>query len=309
MFGFLKTSFQKIKSALKKTNAFFGAKLLSLFTKPLDENSLNEIEQVLYEADLGSNLVEFFIDHIKKIHRQTPLAKGSDYLKELQMLSLELFKTPPKVAGNIPIENMPQVILVVGVNGSGKTTSIAKMAKQFQDEGKKILLGAADTFRAAATEQLEIWSQKIGAEIVTGTSGGDPSSVLFDSMSKAIAKQYDIVICDTAGRLESKSDLMKELEKMVRVAKKQDTLAPHETYLVIDGSLGQTAVEQAKIFNQYVPLTGLILTKIDGSAKGGVALAIYHELGIPIKFIGTGEKIDDLTPFDAKTYTEALFYG
>lgn len=308
MFGLFKTGFQKIKSALKKTHAFFGKKLLSLFAKPLDEESINEIEQTLYEADLGSNLVNIFLNHIVKFHKKHPEAKGDLLLKELQALSLEILQQPPRVTSAEPKANHPQVILVVGVNGSGKTTSIAKLTKHLQDEGKKVLLAAGDTFRAAASEQLAIWSERVGSEIVIGLPGGDPSSILFDAMSKAVAKDYDVVICDTAGRLESKNDLMKELEKMARVAKKQDPKAPHEIYLVIDGSLGQTAAQQAKIFNQYVPLTGLILTKIDGSAKGGVALAIYHELKIPIKYMGTGEKVEDFAPFDAKTYTEALFY-
>lgn len=307
MFGFLKTGLSKIKGALKKTHAFFGQKLLSLFSKPLDERSLSEIERLLYEADLGSSLVTLFVDHIQKYYKKHPAAKGVDFLHELQILSLKLLEAPPQVRGAIA-NGQPQIILVVGVNGSGKTTSIAKLSKYLQGEGQKVLLAAGDTFRAAATEQLSVWSERAGTEIVLGSPKGDPSSVLFDAMSKAKAKEFDVVICDTAGRLESKTELMKELEKMVRVAKKQDASAPHEIYLVIDASLGQTALAQAKIFNQFVPLTGLILTKIDGSAKGGVALAIYHELKIPICYIGTGEKIDDFAPFDAKAYTEALFY-
>lgn len=305
MFGFLKTGFSKIKSALKKTQAFFGKKLASLFTKPLDENSLNEIEETLYEADLGSPLVKLFLEHIQKFHKKHPHAKGDEFLLELQKLSEEILEEPPKVTGQ---QGKPNVILVVGVNGSGKTTSIAKLTKHLQNEGQKVLLAAADTFRAAASEQLSIWSERTQTEIVLGSPKGDPSSVLFDAMSKALAKGFDTVICDTAGRLESKTDLMKELEKMVRVAKKLDPTAPHEIYLVIDASLGQTALQQAKTFHQYVPLTGLILTKIDGSAKGGVALAIYHELKIPIRYIGTGETVDDFAPFDPKAYTQALFY-
>lgn len=305
MLKFLKAGFQKIKNALKKTGSFLGKKLGVFFSTPMDPSRLEELERILFEADLGSKIVAEFTEHIQ----QFPKATGEEYLQELQKLALEILEVPPKIAGNEPLIDTPRVILIVGTNGSGKTTTIAKLAHIFQEEGQKVLLAAGDTFRAAAVDQLEIWSKRLETEIVLGSPGGDPSAVLFDAMAKAKAKHFDLVLCDTAGRLESKNDLMRELEKMVRIAKKQDPLAPHEIYLVIDGNLGQTAIEQARIFHQFAPLTGLIITKLDGSAKGGVALAIYQELGIPIRYLGTGEKIDDLTPFDAKTYTEALFSG
>lgn len=307
MFRFLKTGFQKIKNALKKTGSFFGKKLRSFFASPLDESRMEELEQILFEADLGSKIVTEWKSRIAEFHRKKPETTGDEYLAELQKLGLEILDIPSKIAGNEPLIGAPRVILIVGTNGSGKTTTIAKLAHMFQEDGQKVLLAAADTFRAAAVDQLEIWAKRLNTEIVLGASGGDPSAVLFDAMAKAKAKAYDVVICDTAGRLESKSDLMRELEKMVRIAKKQDALAPHEIFLVVDGNLGQTAIEQARIFNKFAPLTGIIITKLDGSAKGGVALAIYQELGIPIKYLGSGEKIDDLSPFDPKTYMEALF--
>lgn len=307
MFTFLKSGFQKIKSALKKTSALLSSRLKTLFKRPLDQEVLEELERTLYEADLGSKTVEDLIHEVEKLHREEKNLSPESYLSHLQKCSEKYLEEPTTIQGKIPLPGMPEVILIVGINGSGKTTSIAKLASRFKEEGKKVLVAAGDTFRAAACEQLETWATKIGVDIVKGLSGGDPSSVLFDAMAKGKAKEYDVVICDTAGRLESKTDLMKELEKMTRVAKKQDPLAPHNTYLVVDASLGQTVLEQVRIFHSFVPLTGIILTKLDGSAKGGVALAIYREMKIPICFVGTGEKANDLTPFDPKAYTEALF--
>jgi fused signal recognition particle receptor len=307
MFNFLKSSFQKIKDSLKKTSSFLGKRLKGVFSRPIDQESLEEIESILYEADVGSKTVEEFIAHITLYHKEHKKAKAQEYLTELQQLSEEILLAPPSIGGNIPLIGTPQVILIVGVNGTGKTTTIAKLAKLYKDQGKKVLLAAADTFRAAASSQLETWAKRLDMEIVTSQSGADPSSVLYDAMAKGKAKGFDIILCDSAGRLESKTDLLQELKKMDRTAKKQDELAPHEVYLIVDATLGQTVLEQMRIFNKYVPITGIILTKIDGSAKGGVALAMYRETKIPIHFVGFGEKIDDLAPFDPKSYTEALF--
>lgn len=308
MFKFLLSKIQSIKSALKKTSSFLQKHLSKIFSKPLDEESLEELEKILYEADIGSSTITHLLSHIQDFAKKNKTASAKDFLSEMQSLSEKILLEPAKITGNEPLIDTPQVILVVGVNGTGKTTTIAKLAKSLTDEGKKVLLAAGDTFRAAASSQLEIWAHRLKLEIVTSKSGADPSSVLFDAMAKAKAKHFDVVICDTAGRLESKSDLLKELEKMRRIAAKQDELAPHETYFIVDATLGQTAVEQIRIFNTYVPITGLILTKIDGSAKGGVALAIYRETKIPIRFVGFGEDVKDFAPFDAKSYTEALFY-
>lgn len=201
----------------------------------------------------------------------------------------------------------PHVILIEGVNGNGKTTSVAKLGKFYKDQGKKVLVAAADTFRAAAIEQLELWSQKIGLEIVKGTPKSDPASVVFDAIQAAKSRQCEIVIVDTAGRLHTKTDLMRELEKIHRVTSKALPGAPHETLLVLDATIGQNGVDQAKIFHQFTPLTGLILTKLDGTAKGGTAIAIQRQLKIPIRYIGVGEGIDDLKPFQADDFVRSLF--
>ncbi|MCK4935197.1 MAG: signal recognition particle-docking protein FtsY, partial [Simkaniaceae bacterium] len=223
-------------------------------------------------------------------------------LKEKAKLILNDIKEPLKEE-----PSSPKMILIVGVNGSGKTTSIAKLAYRFQKKKQKVLLAAGDTFRAAATEQLEIWAKRTKTEIVKGIPGGDPSSVIFDALTAAKARGLDLVLADTAGRLQSKTELMEELAKIKRVSDKVIPGAPHEIYLVLDATTGQNAVDQAKIFNEFTPLTGLILTKLDGSAKGGVILSIYHQMGIPVKYIGVGEQMDDLVPFNVENYIEALF--
>ena len=307
MFRILKTGFQKIKSALKKTSSIFSIKLKALFSKPLSDDTLEELERILFEADIGSKMAYDLLDEVKAYHKKHPEATGDEYIEVMRSQAEKVLSEKAENLGNEPYIGSPRVILMVGVNGTGKTTSIAKLAKKYIGQGKTVLVAAADTFRAAAVEQLSIWANRIGVEIVKGAPGSDPSSVLFDAMSKGKAKGFDIILVDTAGRLESKSDLMRELEKMGRVAKKQDDLAPHEVFLTIDATLGQTAIEQVRIFHETIPLTGLIVTKIDGSAKGGVVLAIYRESKIPIHYIGVGEKMDDLLEFDPKEYTKALF--
>jgi fused signal recognition particle receptor len=307
MFGLFKTGFQKIKKALTKTSSFLKTELKAIFVKPLDDETIENIEKILYEADLGSSIVTDFIEKIQRFHKLHPKASPSDYLGELQKRSEEILDEPPIITSSYPPIGYSKVILIVGVNGAGKTTTLAKLANLYKDEGEKVLIAAGDTFRAAAIEQLELWTKKIEVDIVKTHKGADSSGVLFDALMKGKAKDYSLILCDTAGRLESKTDLMHELEKLTRVAKKFDETAPHETYLIVDASLGQTALEQARIFHKFTPLTGIILTKIDGSAKGGIALSIYRELKIPIRFITFGEKIDDIAPFDAASYTKALF--
>lgn len=204
-------------------------------------------------------------------------------------------------------EASPLIILIVGVNGNGKTTSTAKLAHLFQKEDKKVLVGAADTFRAAAIEQLETWAQKIGVDIVKGAPKSDPASVAFDTVKAGISRQAEVILIDTAGRLHTKTNLMQELEKIRRSCKKLSSKSPQETLLVLDATTGQNAIDQAKHFHQYTPLTGIILTKLDGTAKGGIVVAIQKELGIPVKFIGTGEQLDDFEPFDSASFVEGLF--
>lgn len=303
MFNFFKSGLNKLKNALKKTHRKLTQDLKALFTKPLDSASIHRLEEILYEADLGSACTQEFVEHIKAFHK---LKQGQDYLAELKSYAKGILSShkPP-----LALENKPHLILVVGTNGSGKTTSSAKLAKFYKDQGKKVLLAAADTFRAAAIEQLEIWAKRLDIEIVKGSPGGDPAAVIFDAMSKAIAKDFDIVIADTAGRLESKKELMHELSKIVKVASKLKPGAPHETLLVLDATTGQAAIEQARTFNSFSPLTSLVLSKLDGSAKGGIVLAIYRQLAIPVHFVGTGEGIDDFAPFNVDEYLEGIFEG
>ena len=270
----------------------------------MNEETLEELERILYEADLGSVCVQEFVEHVREVHKNNESSKASDYLDEMKSFAKEILSSHTPTINH---EDKPHVILVVGTNGSGKTTSCAKLAKHYKDQGKKVLLAAADTFRAAAIDQLGIWADRIGVDIVKGQPGGDPSAVVYDAIDKAKHKGYDIVIADTAGRLESKTDLMKELEKIRRTSKKLLENAPHETILVLDATTGQTAIEQTKIFNQFTPLTSLVLSKLDGSAKGGIILAIYRTLNVPVHWVGTGEKVEDFAPFDIDEYVNALF--
>ncbi|NDD59066.1 MAG: signal recognition particle-docking protein FtsY [Chlamydiae bacterium] len=305
MFSFFKSSFNKIKNALAKTRHIFSDKLRTLFGKPLNEETLEELERILFEADVGSHCALSFTQNIKTFAKKNPQAKVDQFLEEMKTYAREILLAPLDLP--TPSESSPHVILVVGVNGSGKTTTCAKLAKHFQKNGKKVLLAAGDTFRAAAIEQLTIWAEKLNVDIVKGLPGGDPAAVIFDAITSAKAKGIDVVIADTAGRLQSKTDLMQELAKVRKVCAKALPSAPHETLLVLDATTGQNALDQAKVFNEFTPLTGLILTKLDGSAKGGIVLSIRHQMKLPIQFIGVGESFEDFMPFDAESYVDALF--
>lgn len=300
MFTFFKNKYKKIKSSLV-------SKIKNLFSKPIDENTLEELEQVLYEADLGSEVTEYFISRLSDYYKKNRQATMQDFLDTMKSLANDILEEPHNKEPALPKEGEPLVILLVGINGSGKTTSAAKLAAKYKKQKKKVLVAAGDTFRAAAVEQLTYWANKVGVDIVKNQLGSDPSSVIFDAIAKAKASQYDVVIADTAGRLESKTDLMKELEKINRVIKKQIPDAPHQTLLVLDSTIGQSAIEQAKIFHQFCPLSGLILTKLDGSAKGGIILSIYKNMMIPIEYVGLGESEEDFETFDKKQYLDALF--
>lgn len=306
MFRLLKNSFSKFKSALTKTRGVLGDKLRGILGKKLSKETLEEIEQTLFEADLGATVSLEWIDKIKEFGRKNADATPDQILTHLEDVALDTLNVPPDHHPTPPESDDPLVILVVGVNGSGKTTSAAKLAKLYQNDGQKVLLAAADTFRAAAMDQLETWAKRLGLDIVKGLPGGDPSAVLHDALSKAKAKNYDVVIVDTAGRLESKTDLMNELAKMQRVCKKVVSSGPHDTLLTIDATTGQNAIDQAKIFHGFTPLTGIILTKLDGSAKGGIVLSIYREMGIPIRYVGLGEGSDDFAIFEPQSYVSAL---
>lgn len=307
VFGLLKSGLSKIRRAFSRTRSILGEKVRDLFGNPLDEDTLDALEQILYEADLGSALATEFVEHIRHFYRKNPTSKSKELLQAMKNHAREILESPPSVTGKTPEAGVPRTFLIVGVNGSGKTTSCAKLARLFQEEGKKVLLAAGDTFRAAAIEQLDIWAQRLKIDCVKGKPKGDPSAVIFDALTAAKARGIDLVIADTAGRLQSKTELMEELAKITRVSQKVIPDAPHEIYLILDATTGQNAIDQAKTFNQFTPLTGLILTKLDGSAKGGIILSIYHQMGIPIRYIGIGEKEDDFIPFDVESYIDALF--
>lgn len=289
MFGFFKKVFSPLAS-----------KIRNLFSKSFDESTFDHLEQIFYEADLGATNSFELVEKIRSLYRKNPKMTTDEMLAYVKV---ELLK------GMIPYTPKtfsPHVILIVGVNGSGKTTTIAKLASYYRKQGKKVLVAAADTFRAAATLQLETWAKRLGVEITNAQTGSDPSSVVFDALSAAKSRGIDVVLIDTAGRLQTKTDLMHELAKVRKVCQKQIPDAPHETLIVIDATIGQNGIDQAKTFNQYTPISGIILTKLDGSAKGGVAIAIQKQLNIPIQWVGTGEKADDFEPFDPESYINAL---
>ena len=294
--------FSRIKTALSKTRASFTSKLSSIFQKPIDSETLEKLEETFFEADLGSKLSLKLIDTIKPLLRKAPIDEKEVFDALKQKVMSELPKKSSDVAW---AENGPTVIFVVGVNGSGKTTSVAKLAYFFKSLKKNVLIAAADTFRAAATEQLEMWADKVGVDLVKGAN--DPSAVIFDAVDRAHAKEVDCVLVDTSGRLQTKTNLMKELEKMKNVASKKCPGAPHEVWLVIDASLGQNAFSQAEVFKEYAGLTGLVVTKLDGSSKGGASVAISQAFDAPIKFIGLGEGLDDFEAFDAEDFADGLF--
>ncbi len=307
MLKFLKSSFQKVKSALSKTRSLLSQRIKALFGKPWSDATFEELEQILFESDLGSQCATEFVDHLRSALRTKPTNEIKEILEILQSHALKILSAPTQNPSRSPQTGTPLVILIVGVNGSGKTTSIAKLAKHYKNEGKQVIVAAGDTFRAAAIDQLTLWSERLGIDIVKSKPGSDPSAVAFDALTAAKARGADVVLIDTAGRLQNKTDLMQELEKVRRVCAKVIPEAPHETLLVLDATTGQNAIDQAKTFHQFTPLTGLILAKLDGSAKGGIVLSIYRQFGIPIQWIGTGEQADDLEPFNPQTYVTALF--
>ena len=294
------------KAGLAKTRGGFVAKLGKLFgKKKIDAATLEELEEVLFTADIGPRAADRIFQAVK-----TGLSK--DDLENSDKIWAQIRKTSKDILnlGTKPVDmtsRKPFVLLVLGVNGVGKTTTIGKLAKQLTDEGKKVILAAGDTFRAAATEQLEEWGKRANVPVVRGRSGGDPSSVIFDAIKRGVDEDFDVVICDTAGRLHSNAGLMDELKKLRRVSDKAMPGAPHETWMVLDATTGQNAISQAKTFKSDMEITGIVLTKLDGSSKGGVVLGICDELKVPVRFVGIGEKIGDLRPFDPAAFVEALY--
>lgn len=297
--------FKKINKGLKKTrDNMSGAINAALYGKnEIDDEFYEELEEILVMADVGVNTASEIVEKLRDAVFKKNLRKAKDVKNEIKSIVAEMLSG----GETVDMVTIPSVILVIGVNGVGKTTSIGKMAAMFKDEGKKVILGAADTFRAAAIDQLEIWADRAGVDIVKHKEGADPAAVVFDTISAGKARNADIIICDTAGRLHNKKNLMEELAKIYRVIDRQLPYADREIFLVLDATTGQNAVNQAKEFKDVAEITGIILTKLDGTAKGGVVLAIKNDLKVPVKFIGVGEGIDDLRPFDAKAFAEGLF--
>ena len=304
--------FEKFKSGLTKTRQGFVDEIVKLLKNQytIDEPLLEQIEEILIRADIGVDTTQHIIAEL----RQRVLQEGFREPRELfDTLRKQLLTYATINSDGMPTNDFfsssqkPYVIMVVGVNGTGKTTTIAKLAKAFHERGKKVLLAAADTFRAAASEQLDIWAQRAGVDIVRTQPGGDPAAVAFDALKAAVARHVDVLIVDTAGRLHTKTNLMEELKKIQRVLGKALDNAPHEILLVLDASTGQNALTQARQFKAAVAITGVVVTKLDGTAKGGMVFAIQNQLEVPIRFIGLGEAMDDLKKFDPTTFVEALF--
>lgn len=296
--------YDKIKSGLARTRSLFaGIASLFRFRGRVDQDFLARLEQQLYHADFGVNTTTSIVEKVRQAFLDKEIGKEvEEFVKQLLRDQLISSGTEVQVA-----RSGPSVYLVAGVNGAGKTTSIAKLAKYYHDQGKKVVVAACDTFRAAAVEQLTIWSERIGCDIVKNQQGSDPAAVAHDACERAKARQDDVLIIDTAGRLHTQTHLMRELEKILKVVTRQIPDAPHEVLLVLDATTGQNAIAQAEAFQKTVKCTGIILSKLDGTAKGGAIFTIKQKLNIPVKFIGVGEGLEDLEPFDADAYVEALF--
>jgi len=301
-----KAAISKLKQGLGRTREALGGGIVSLLKgRTLDDELIRDLEKRLLESDVGVYATRHLIDGIKADYKAGTLTRGEDVLDYLKR---ELKALWPEQDRTLNVaENGPTVILVTGVNGVGKTTSIAKLCKVLTDDGKTVLLGACDTFRAGAVRQLEIWAERLGVDVVKGQQGGDPASVAFDAASAAAARGVDVLILDTAGRLHTQAPLMKQLEKIRRVTEKNIPGAPHETLLVLDATSGQNALRQAEEFNAAAGVTGIFLSKLDGTAKGGIVVAIRHATDIPVKLVGLGETPDDVQPFDPDAFVEAMF--
>lgn len=300
--------FARLKNGLSRTRSKIsdGLAEIVLGEKTIDLNLLEEIESQLLSADIGIDATDQIIDNLKKQLGRKQLADPEQFMTALRQELTDILE-PVDVPLIVQSQSKPFVILMVGVNGVGKTTSIGKLAKLYQSQGLNVMLAAGDTFRAAAVEQLQVWGERNSVPVVAQATGADSASVIFDAYQSAKAKNVDVLIADTAGRLHTKDNLMNELEKIVRVLKKQDERLPDEVLLVLDATTGQNAVNQAESFHKTTTLSGIALTKLDGTAKGGVVFALAKKLSLPIRFIGVGEKIDDLRPFNAKDYVDALF--
>lgn len=302
----LKEFFDKLKNGLEKTKNNLTGKITGMLSRAvtIDEELYEQLEEILITADIGVETTMYIIDRLKEKIKE-------DKIKDPNLLNDCLKEIVIEILGDeensISPEQTPEIILVVGVNGVGKTTSIGKMCYKLKDNGYKVIMAAADTFRAAAIDQLEVWSERAGVEIIKHQEGSDPAAVIFDAIQASKARKADVLICDTAGRLHNKKNLMNELGKINRVIEREYKEAFKQTYLVLDATTGQNAVQQAKQFMEVCPVDGIILTKLDGTAKGGIVISIKHSLNIPVKLIGVGEDIYDLQEFKSKDFVEALF--
>ena len=298
--------FERLKDGLQKTRKNFTERIEVLvgMSAEIDDDFLDELEMILLSADVGAKTTGKLIDAVRQAARKKEINGTEDVVPFLKKYLVDMLTDEGQ---RTRLSGSPTVILVVGVNGVGKTTTIGKLANYFHLFNHKVMIAAADTFRAAAAEQLEIWGQRAGCDVIKHAEGADPAAVVYDAMKAAIARKADILFIDTAGRLHNKANLMNELEKIHRVIKREEPGAPHETFLVLDATTGQNAIAQAKVFTETANVTGVVLTKLDGTAKGGVVIAIREELGLPVKWIGVGEGIMDFRPFEPEKFVDALF--
>lgn len=300
--------FQRLKQGLSKSRESWSQKLGAIFeNRRWDEQSLEAMEESLLAADVGVKATDKLMEILRG---QAPTGAGTleeDMSSRLQLAIVRMLQRTPPTAGVPPLSVRPWVILFLGVNGVGKTTTIGKVAAQYKAAGRKVLLVAADTFRAAAIEQLEAWGQRVGVDVVKHRAGADPSAVVYDGLQAAKSRGIDVLLIDTAGRLHTKVHLIEELKKIRRVIAREQSDAPHETLLVLDATTGQNGLQQARVFKEATDITGIVLTKLDGTAKGGVIISIQEELSVPVSYIGVGEEIDDLQPFDPGRFVQALF--
>lgn len=304
--GLFKSAFNAIKRGLQKTAEVLGRGLRSLLRgRQLSEELIDEIERRLIAADVGVKATREIIGALREDYRAGKIAKGDEALEFLKRQLKARWTEEDRRLANAPTK--PTVILVVGVNGAGKTTSVAKIAKSLRDEGRTVLLAAADTFRAGAVAQLTIWAERLGVDLVKGAQNADPAAVAFDACDAAIARKVDVLLIDTAGRLHTQDHLMRQLTKIRGVVQKKIPDAPHETLLVLDATSGQNAIEQARIFKSAAEVTGIFLAKLDGTAKGGIVVAIRDTLDVPVKLVGVGERPEDVEPFDPDRFVEAMF--
>jgi len=301
---------EKFKDGLSKTRNSFSERVNDLVARyrHVDEEFFEELEEILIGADVGVSTVMELIDELKMEVKRRNIKDTKEVQAVISEKLVEIYQSGGNDNSELHLQNEGlSIVLIVGVNGVGKTTTIGKLANKLKNEGKSVLLAAGDTFRAGAIEQLEVWGERVGVDVIKQSAGSDPAAVMYDAVQAAKSRNVDVLLCDTAGRLQNKVNLMKELEKVKRVIERELPGAPHEVLLVLDATTGQNALTQAKTFSEATDVTGIVLTKLDGTAKGGIVLAIRNEMNIPVKFVGLGEKVDDLQQFDAEQYVYGLF--